>query len=223
MWLFLVFVTLVFGLLAGLYAWTVYQKLEESQIGHPRVAELSSIIHEGAMAFLKKEYSWLAPFVGVVAVLLIAAPGLGLGSAFAFVLGALCSATAGWIGMYVATNSNGRTTYAALSGMPAEKPAPKSAKKSSVDLDKSEAVTEEAPAPEAPKSEGILSVAAGNALEVAFSGGSIVGMVVVGLGLIGLAIAYLFLNDVTALTAFGMGASSIALFARVGGGRNPGG
>ena len=221
MWLFLVFVTLVFGALAGLYAWTVYQKLDEFKIGHPRVAELSSIIHEGAMAFLKKEYSWLAPFVGVVAVLLIAAPGLGLGSAFAFVLGALCSATAGWIGMYVATNSNGRTTYAALSGMPAEeKSAPKKPSKKAVELDKTESVPDEepSPAPEAPKSEGILSAAAGNALEVAFSGGSIVGMVVVGLGLIGLAFSYLFLNDVTALTAFGMGASSIALFARVGGG-----
>ncbi len=218
MWLFLVFITLVSGAAAGWYAWTVYQKLEEAKIGHPRVAELSEIIHGGAMAFLKKEYSWLAPFVGVVAILLVAA--LGLGAAFAFVLGALCSATAGWIGMYVATNSNGRTTYAALAGMPAEeKAAPKKAKKA-VELDKAEAVVEEepAPAPEAPKSEGILSAAAGNALEVAFSGGSIVGMVVVGLGLAGLAVAYLFLNDVTALTAFGMGASSIALFARVGGG-----
>ena len=185
MWLFLVFVTLVFGILAGLYAWTVYQKLEEAQIGHPRVAELSSIIHRGAMAFLKKEYTWLAPFVGVVAILLVAA--LGLGAAFAFVLGALCSATAGYIGMYVATNSNGRTTYAAYDGM-------------------QKAETDPSVSP------------AGNALEVAFSGGSIVGMVVVGLGLIGLSIAYLFLNDVTALTAFGMGASSIALFARVGGG-----
>ncbi len=181
MWLFLVFITLVFGVLAGLYAWTVYQKLEENKIGHPRVAELSEIIHKGAMAFLKKEYSWLAPFVGVVAILLVSA--LGLGAAFAFILGALCSATAGYIGMYVATNSNGRTTYAALAGMEADD-----------------------------------GSAAGNALEVAFSGGSIVGMVVVGLGLAGLSVAYLFLNDVTALTAFGMGASSIALFARVGGG-----
>ena len=196
MWLFLVFVTLVFGVLAGLYAWTVYQKLEESQIGHPRVAELSSIIHNGAMAFLKKEYSWLAPFVGVVAILLVSA--LGLGAAFAFILGAACSATAGWIGMYVATNSNGRTTYAALAGIEAEEKA---------GLKKDEA-----------EGDSVLSSAAGDALEVAFSGGSIVGMVVVGLGLIGLSIAYLFLNDVTALTAFGMGASSIALFARVGGG-----
>ena len=141
MWLFLVFITLVSGAAAGWYAWTVYQKLEEAKIGHPRVAELSEIIHGGAMAFLKKEYSWLAPFVGVVAILLVAA--LGLGAAFAFVLGALCSATAGWIGMYVATNSNGRTTYAALAGMPAEdKAAPKKAKKA-VELDKAEAVAEE--------------------------------------------------------------------------------
>ena len=56
MWLFLVFITLVAGGLAGYYAWKVYQKLEESKIGHPRVAELSEIIHKGAMAFLKKEY-----------------------------------------------------------------------------------------------------------------------------------------------------------------------
>ena len=221
MWLFLVFITLVFGVLAGYYDWTVYQKLEESQIGHPRVAELSEIIHGGAMAFLKKEYSWLAPFVGVVAILLVAA--LGLGAAFAFVLGALCSATAGYIGMYVATNSNGRTTYAALEGIEAATPpapAKKAKKSASVELDKAEATADEAPeeAPAPAEDKGGLLNAAGNALEVAFSGGSIVGMVVVGLGLIGLAVSYLFLNDVTALTAFGMGASSIALFARVGGG-----
>ncbi len=178
MWLFLVFVTLVFGILAGLYAWTVFQKLAASKINHERVAELSDIIHKGAMAFLKKEYTWLAPFVGVVAILLAAS--LGIGQAFAFVLGALCSATAGYIGMFVATQANGRTTDAA--------------------------------------SDNSNGNAAGNALEAAFSGGSIVGMVVVGLGLMGLAIAYLFLNDVSSLTAFGMGASSIALFARVGGG-----
>ncbi|MBR1486909.1 MAG: sodium-translocating pyrophosphatase [Synergistaceae bacterium] len=213
MWLFLVFITLFFGVLAGLYAWTVYQKLEESQIGHPRVAELSSIIHSGAMAFLKKEYTWLAPFVGVVAILLVSA--LGLGAAFAFILGALCSATAGYIGMYVATNSNGRTTYAALVGIQAEGSATKSA--ASVAADDDAPVEAEITTPAKAESQG-LGNAAGSALEVAFSGGSIVGMVVVGLGLMGLAIAYLFLNDVTALTAFGMGASSIALFARVGGG-----
>ena len=111
MWLILVFVTLVFGVVAGGYAWMVFQKLREGKIENDRIVELSTIIHKGAMAFLKKEYTWLAPFVGVVALLLWWM--LGFGSAFAFVLGALCSAAAGYIGMYVATNANGRTTFAA--------------------------------------------------------------------------------------------------------------
>ena len=87
MWIFLVIVTGAAGALAGFYAWTVFQKLLENQIGHPRVKELSNIIHGGAMAFLKKEYTWLAPFVAVVAILLVAC--LGIGAAFAFILGAL--------------------------------------------------------------------------------------------------------------------------------------
>ena len=178
MWIFLVIVTGAAGALAGLYAWMVFRGLVESEIRNERIKKLSDIIHGGAMAFLKKEYTWLAPFAAVVAIFL--AIFLGIGAAFAFIVGALCSGTAGYIGMHVATKANGRTTYAASS------------------------------------SDGN---AAGSALETAFSGGSIVGMVVVGLGLLGLAVVYLFLeNNMGALTAFGMGASSIALFARVGGG-----
>ena len=177
MWIFLVIVTLAAGACAGAYAWLVFQKLVGEPVSNVRIKELSDIIHRGAMAFLKREYTWLAPFVGVVALLLIIF--LGFGPAFSFVLGALCSAAAGYLGMHVATSSNGRTASAA-SGMDGK--------------------------------------AASKALEAAFSGGSIVGMTVVGLGLCGLAVAYLFLNDVAALAAFGMGASSIALFARVGGG-----
>ncbi len=172
MWLIFVFLTLFFGALAAAYAWFVYQEIEKVEIENPRVAELSDIIHKGAMAFLKKEYTWLIAFVGVVAVVL--GVMLGFGNAFAFVLGAFCSAAAGAIGMYVATRANGRTTSAA-------------------------------------------SKDAHSALDVAFSGGSVVGMIVVGIGLCGLALAYLFVS-VETLTAFGMGASSIALFARVGGG-----
>ncbi len=179
MWIFLVLVTGAAGALAGVYAWMVFQRLLESEIRNEKVRKLSDIIHGGAMAFLKKEYTWLAPFVGVVTVLL--GIFLGVGAAFAFLVGALCSGTAGYIGMHVATKANGRTAYAA--------------------------------------SDDSKGAAAGNALETAFSGGSIVGMVVVGLGLLGLAVVYLFLeNNMGALTAFGMGASSIALFARVGGG-----
>ncbi|MBR1657967.1 MAG: sodium-translocating pyrophosphatase [Synergistaceae bacterium] len=122
--------------------------------------------------------------------------------------------------MYVATNSNGRTTYAALAAIPADSTPKKAKKSSAVDLEKSDASAEDSAPEAAPASDDSLLSAAGNALEVAFSGGSIVGMVVVGLGLIGLGVAFMFLteNNLAALTAFGMGASSIALFARVGGG-----
>jgi K(+)-stimulated pyrophosphate-energized sodium pump len=172
----LVLLTFILGLTAVGYAWLVYRKMMAVGIDDPRVAELSQIIHKGAMAFLKKEYTWLAFFVGGVFLLLLGMwkIGFGAGPAFAFLLGALCSAAAGWLGMYVATQANGRTTSAAAKG-------------------------------------------AGAALDVAFSGGSIVGMLVVGIGLAGIAVAYLFLS-VKSLAAFGMGASSIALFARVGGG-----
>ncbi|MDR2176025.1 MAG: sodium-translocating pyrophosphatase [Synergistaceae bacterium] len=160
------------GLTAVGYAWLVYRKVLSFEVTNERIVELSQIIHDGAMAFIKKEYLWLVPFVCVVTLVLWVA--LSIGSAFAFLLGAFCSAAAGYIGMYVATQANGRTTFAATRSQ-------------------------------------------GEALDMAFSGGSIVGMLVVGIGLTGLAFAFLIL-DVETLTAFGMGASSIALFARVGGG-----
>ncbi|MDR3230995.1 MAG: sodium-translocating pyrophosphatase [Synergistaceae bacterium] len=161
------------GAAALVYAWFAYQKMVAFEVENPKIAELSGIIHRGAMAFLTKEYTWLAAFVGALTLLLgIFLRSFGVG--FAFLLGAACSAGAGWLGMYVATHANGRTTFAATRS-------------------------------------------AGDALDMAFSGGSIVGMLVVGIGLIGVAVAWLFL-DVGTLAAFGMGASSIALFARVGGG-----
>ena len=172
----LVLLTSILGLTAIGYAWLIYQKMMALTVDDERVVELSQIIHKGAMAFIKKEYTWLAFFVGGVFLLLLGMwkIGFGAGPAFAFLFGALCSAAAGWLGMYVATQANGRTTFAATRG-------------------------------------------SGEALDMAFSGGSIVGMLVVGIGLTGIAVAYLFLS-VKSLAAFGMGASSIALFARVGGG-----
>ncbi|MDR1378351.1 MAG: sodium-translocating pyrophosphatase [Synergistaceae bacterium] len=176
MTILLVLLTFALGVVAILYAWLVHQKITNFVVDDPRIMELSQIIHKGAMAFLKKEYTWLACFVGGVTVLLLGMwkVGFGAGPAFAFLLGALCSAATGWLGMYVATQTNGRTTFAATRSP-------------------------------------------GEALEMAFSGGSVVGMLVVGVGLAGIAVAYLFLS-VSSLAAFGMGASSIALFARVGGG-----
>jgi len=139
------------------------------------------------MAFLKAEYKVLAIFVVIVGVLM-AMGGMNAASSplvgLSFVIGAFCSALAGFIGMKVATKANVRTTNAARTSL-------------------------------------------GKALEVAFAGGSVMGMGVVGLGLLGLGLLFAVYNNmwagdinkvITVLTGFSFGASSIALFARVGGG-----
>lgn len=161
------------GILALVFAMSSYRKVNRFRVDNDRVNELSEIIHQGAMAFLNREYRWLFPFVILVAVLLTWK--LGLPTALAFVLGALCSAVAGYIGMNVATKSNGKTAYAATRGMNA-------------------------------------------ALGVAFKGGTVMGMAVVGLGVLGILVCYFLYRDPSVITGFGFGASSIALFARVGGG-----
>jgi K(+)-stimulated pyrophosphate-energized sodium pump len=153
--------------------------------------KIAGHIAEGAMAFLKAEYKILIWFVVAVAGLLaftanseLSSPLVGL----SFVVGALCSALAGFIGMKVATKANVRTANAARTGL-------------------------------------------GKALEIAFAGGSVMGMGVVGLGVLGLGTLFLVFHTlfgtetaenlnrvITILTGFSFGASSIALFARVGGG-----
>ena len=164
--------------------------------GTDEMKKLAGLIQDGAMAFLKKEYSWLCVFVGVVALAL--AVGLGddgPSTAVCFIYGAISSALAGFIGMRVATRSAVRTTEAAKTGL-------------------------------------------SKALTVAFSSGAVMGFTVVGLGLLGVAILTLYFNPGSLLNAnidpeptlggatdwikplfgFSFGASSIALFARVGGG-----
>jgi K(+)-stimulated pyrophosphate-energized sodium pump len=175
------------GVLALLATFYVYSKVRAFSPGSEDMQRISQTIQEGAMAFLRREYSVLAAFVLVVAVIMFAAgyftppDVMRPESAVAFVIGAFTSALAGYIGMRTATMSNARTTEAAKSGT--------------------------APA-----------------LRIAFSGGSVMGMTVVGLGLLGLGIVfYLFIDpnnpgSFNILNAFGFGASSIALFARVGGG-----
>ena len=155
------------------YAYKRYQEVMEIEVENEKVAELSDIIHEGAMAFLNSEYKWLAPFVVIVGALLCAF--LSIPSGICFVFGAVCSALTGYFGMIVATRSNGRTTFMATKGM-------------------------------------------NDALGVAFKGGSVMGMTVVGVGLAGVVISYVVFRDPAIITSFGLGASSIALFARVGGG-----
>ncbi len=171
----LLLAVLVLGVAALGFAYLNYKQVMAIQIDdeHKKVAELSEIIHQGAMAFLNSEYKWLAPFVVIVGALLCAF--LSVSSGVCFVFGAVCSALTGYFGMIVATRSNGRTTFQATKSM-------------------------------------------NDALGVAFRGGSVMGMTVVGVGLIGVVLSYMIFRDANVITSFGLGASSIALFARVGGG-----
>lgn len=145
------------------------------QVENPRMQEISGYIREGAMAFLKREYKVIGIFVAAFALLLIFLPKMGLNVAISFLIGAVFSVLAGFIGMESATLANARTAQAATN------------------------------------SERL-------ALDVAFTGGSIMGLCVVGLGVLGLSICYLAFGDTVTITGFSVGASSVALFSRVGGG-----
>ena len=141
--------------------------------GDGKVKEIAKAIHEGAMAFLNKEYRILAIFIVVVTVILYTLIGKEI--AIAFVIGGVLSALAGNIGMRIATKSNSRTATAAQKSI-------------------------------------------NDGLKVAFSSGAVMGLTVVGLGLFGVTALYWIFNDPNIIFGFGFGASSIALFARVGGG-----
>ncbi len=165
------------GLFGLLMAGASYVAVGRRSPGNPRMQEISGLIHSGAMAFLRREYSILAIFVGIVAALI--AWQLDTRTAGTFIFGASCSIIAGFIGMQAATKANVRTCEAA-------------------------------------RAEG-----SGAALMVAFGGGSVMGLAVAGLGLAGVGILALMFaspEDAVYINGFAMGASSIALFARVGGG-----
>ena len=170
----------VLGLVGLACAFIVYALVKRYAEGEDNVRKIADQIHSGAMVFMRREYLMLALFAGVLLIILFVSPGLGPSTAVAFVLGALSSAGAGWIGMYTATKANVRTTTAAH--------------------------TQGAP----------------EALSVAFFGGSIMGLAVASLGLLGLGLAYYFFggdpHTAHHIHGFGMGASSVALFSRVGGG-----
>jgi K(+)-stimulated pyrophosphate-energized sodium pump len=179
------------GVLALVFAFWRARVVARAEVGTERMAEIAGYIREGAMAFLRREYSALAVFVAVVALLLFIANwsrGTQL-VALSFVVGAVCSALAGFFGMRVATLANVRTAAAARTSLV-------------------------------------------KALGVAFTGGSVMGMCVVGLGVLGLSLLFLLYTNfvfdasqatvagkvLAVLSGFSLGASSIALFARVGGG-----
>ena len=167
------------GILGLVSAFIIFNIVKRYPEGEGKVVEIAAEIHHGAMVFMRREYTILGIFVVVVAVL-IALSDLGLNTMYAFLLGAFCSGSAGYIGMYTATKANVRTTVAA-------------------------------------NTQG-----ASEALTVAFYGGSIMGLTVAAMGLFGLGLLYLYFGGdpehAHAIHGFGMGASSVALFSRVGGG-----
>ena len=157
-----------------LMAFGLYRKNAAIKVTDARMSEIAGYIHEGAMAYLKRQYMVMAAFAAIMFIFL--ALILDIQTALCFLLGALFSVAAGFSGMMSATRANVRTAQKAKDGM-------------------------------------------ASALNVAFSGGAVLGLCVVGLGALGIAVLYIVFdgnNDI--LTGFSLGASSIALFARVGGG-----
>ena len=172
-------IPMILGIVGLWVAWYIFQKVKAYPEGEPNVVKIADQIHLGAMVFMYREYKMLAWFCGVLIIIILLTP-LGIKTAFAFIVGALSSAGAGYIGMNTATRANVRTATAAHSRGAAE------------------------------------------ALTIAFFGGSIMGLAVAALGLLGLGLLYLFFggdpHSAHTIHGFGMGASSVALFARVGGG-----
>jgi K(+)-stimulated pyrophosphate-energized sodium pump len=180
----------LFGVLGLLFVFVKSAWVAKQEQGNERMIRIAKSIADGAMSFLKAEYKILSIFVIAVAILLFFKGNNEAGSngmvALSFVVGAICSALAGFIGMRVATKANVRTTQAARTSL-------------------------------------------GKALEVAFAGGAVMGMGVVGLGVLGLSGLFAMYQMIwpgadnlglvlNVLSGFSLGASSIALFARVGGG-----
>lgn len=163
----------IFGIVALAFAVMHICKILKQSEGSTKMKEIASYINIGSMAFLKREYKMLAPFVILLFALLWWK--INLPTAICFISGALCSGLAGFVGMNIATRANVRTACAA-------------------------------------------ETCQNKALGVAYYGGLVMGLSVVGLGILGLSILYLVFDDIAMVTGFGLGASSIALFARVGGG-----
>ena len=177
----------LFGVVALAFVFFKNTWVSKQDEGNEKMARIAKNIADGAMSFLKAEYKILSLFVVAVAILLFLKGSAETGSngmvAVSFIVGAICSALAGFIGMKVATKANVRTTQAARTSL-------------------------------------------GTALEVAFAGGAVMGLGVVGLGVLGLSGLFMIYSAqgwavgevLNVLSGFSLGASSIALFARVGGG-----
>jgi len=141
--------------------------------GNQKMRDIAKAIHEGAVAFLKKEYLFLSLFVVVFFFILLIL--INYQTAVCFFAGALLSALAGFIGMHIATKANVRTTHAAIKSLH-------------------------------------------GALKISFNSGAVMGLSVASIGILGIVLLYVIFQDTSYIFGFGFGASSIALFARVGGG-----
>lgn len=169
----------VMGIVALAFVFILAARVTKNPAGNAKMQEISGAIHEGAMAFLFREYRILSVFVTVMFVVI----GFFINwpTAICYITGSIASVLAGFIGMNIATKANVRTANAARESQ-------------------------------------------NKALSIAFSGGAVMGMSVVGLGLLGLGILYYLFGDPSnvksfdVINGFALGASSIALFARVGGG-----
>ena len=174
----LIWLPLLIAVLGIISAAVIFWSVESRDVPPGKAKKIAAAIQNGALVFLRQEYSYLALFVVVVYILLVI--GVNAYTGLAFVFGAVCSMAAGFSGMFSATRANVRTALAA-------------------------------------QQSGIAA-----AFSVAFSSGSVMGLMIASLGLLGLgAIYWLLGGDPQALhilNGFGMGASSVALFARVGGG-----
>lgn len=165
---------LLCGIISLIVLFIMKSRIIKKDDGNEKMREIASHIEEGAMAFIKKEYKYLSIFVACIFILIFIF--LNYKTAISFLVGAIFSMIAGYIGMRTAVKANVRTASAATHGMK-------------------------------------------EALGIAFSGGAVMGLSVVGLGILGLTVfAYIFDLNAEYITGFGLGASSIALFARVGGG-----
>ena len=181
------------GIVALLFVVYIAKKVMRQDPGTPQMVAISDAVHEGAMAFLKREYKAIGIFAIIVAILLaLGLKGQGwrfsIATALSYLVGAACSLTAGYVGLSISTRANTRTAQAATKGF-------------------------------------------NQALGVAFPGGAVMGLTVVGLGLLAFSVVFLVLGYFASgemmakmtkaagiIAGFSMGASSVALFARVGGG-----
>ena len=183
----IILLAIVAGVVALVFALILTLNVTRQDGGSDEIQFIGRAIQQGAMAFLTREYTLLAGFVVVVAIILavfidfdvlnrVEGPGRGFpATAVAYLIGAVGSGLAGFIGMSIAVRANTRTAVKAMQGL-------------------------------------------NPALRVAFNSGTVMGISVVGIGLLGISILYFIFRDITIVAGFGFGASSIALFARVGGG-----